>query len=369
MDHVLTPGSNVLLTGTTGFIGGELAQRLDGFSNGTIWCLVRARKGEDSRSRLATRYWRSGNARKPGPNVKVVSGDVTLPLWGLGGEELETITRDVDFIIHSAADTSFAEDRDTSQTNVVGVNNLIELARMCKRQPLIVYMSTASNGGRASHCSLREEDGCQPDKEHFNGYTLSKAVAESLLRSSGLPLLNLRPTIVLSAGLPDTGFAKQILWCVPLTRCFRALPVDENSRVDLVDVGFVAEAALALLRHPGRHFDCYHLSAGNNASTIGSMREVVNEYYNRKQPTLAIPPAEWTPSAHRKYVVTQMQKHLFRSLRYYLPFLNMDVVYDDSRLRSELGESAPPVRSPEEYLAGLLRLIRQQAALAEAALP
>jgi thioester reductase-like protein len=370
MDHALNPASNVLITGATGFIGGELVQRLDDYTEGTIWSLVRARKDEQPLSRLATRYWRSGNTRKPGPRVQAVVGDVTLPFWGLDAEDLNAITRNVDIIIHSAADTSFADDHDTSQTNVVGVRNLIEFARRCVRQPLIVYVSTASNSGKAAHCCLREEDGCQPDNHHFNGYTHSKAVAEALLRESGLPLLNLRPTIVLSAGLPDSGFAKQILWCVPLTRCFRALPLDPDSHVDLADVGFVADAALDLLRKPSRRFDCYHLSAGkDNAVTIGQLREVVMDFYRRKEHVILIPPKEWTVSVHRKYIRTQMQKQLFHSLRYYLPFLNMDVIYDDARLRAELGEAAPAVASPVDYFPGLLRLIRQQAALREAALP
>jgi thioester reductase-like protein len=369
MDDILGPGSNVLVTGATGFIGGEVVRRLETFTRGSIWCLVRARGDEGPAERLAARYRRSGRGCRPRPNVRAIGGDVTLPHWGLPAEELARITRDVDVIIHSAADTSFVADSNTERTNVEGVRGLIDLARRCPRHPLVVYLSTATNAGSVTpHACLREEDGCRPDNQHFNGYTHSKAVAEALLRESGLPVLTLRPSIVLSAGLPDPDFAKQILWCVPLMRCFRALPLDPDSRLDLVDVGFVADAAVALLRRP-RRFDCYHISAGpSGAVTIGQLRVVFHAFYCRRQLLRLVPPAEWTPAVHRKAVRTPLQRRLFRSLRYYLPFLNMDVVFDDARLRADLGE-APAVRPVCDYFADLLGLIRPKAALREAALP
>jgi thioester reductase-like protein len=368
MDHLLGPDSTVLVTGATGFIGGEVVRRLEACTHGTIWCLVRPRGEEGPAERLAARYRRSGPGCRPGTNVRAIGGDVTLPDWGLPAEELDSITRTVDIIVHSAADTSFIADANTERTNVEGVRGLIELARRCARPPLIVYLSTATNAGSVTpHACLREEDGCRPDNQHFNGYTHSKAVAEALLRQSGLPVLTLRPTIVLSAGLPDPGFAKQILWCVPLMRCFSALPLDPDSRLDLVDVGFVAEAVVGLLQRP-RRFDCYHLSAGPSAAgTIGQLRPVFHSVYGRHQIRL-VPPAEWTSAVQRKAIRTPLQRQLFVSLRYYLPFFNMDVVFDDARLRADLGET-PLVRPVSDYLPDLLKLIRPKAALREAALP
>src|SRR5207247_858656 len=99
---------------------------------------------------------------------------------------------------------------------------------------------------------LREEEGCRPENEHHNDYTRSKAVAETLIRDRGLPYLVLRPTIVLSAGLPDQKFARNILWFVPLVRKFDCLPADPDSRLDIVPVSFVADATVDLLRKASR---------------------------------------------------------------------------------------------------------------------
>jgi nucleoside-diphosphate-sugar epimerase len=369
MDHVLTPASRVLLTGATGLIGGEILRRLEG-QCAYAWSLVRPKDGEGPAARLAARYRRSGDFAGPGPSVEAVAGDVAELDWGLAPADRDRICDGVDLIIHNAADTSFAAHRDTGKTNIESVERLVELAGRCRRRPLIVYMGTATNVGRVTGACLGEDAGCRLGDDHFNEYTRSKAVAEATLRASGLPVLTLRPSIVLGAGLPDPGFAKQILWCVPLTRCFRGLPIDPVARLDLADVGFVADATLALVRCRHRHWDCYHISAGPGGTvSTGRMRQVVDEMYRRKKPLQLIPPAEWTREHIRQYVRSPLQKRVFRSLRHYLPFLNMDVVYDNSRLIADLGDQAPRLLSAADYLPDLVRLIRPRAALREAAMP
>ena len=100
---------------------------------------------------------------------------------------------------------------------------------------------------------------------------------------------------------------------MPLTRCFRTLPIDPTARLDLVDADFVAEATLALARHPRRRFDCYHLSAGaSGAVSTGRLRQVVDDLYRRKRSLQLVPPGEWGREHLRKYVRTPLQKRIFR---------------------------------------------------------
>jgi len=370
MPPSMLPDSRVLMTGATGLIGGEILRRLEARDHtGRVWCLVRPTATRGVEQRLRERLERSGDPGVLRGEVRAVPGDIQEPDWGIAPDDLREITDSVDVIIHNAADTSFAPHRDHAATNVSSIQSLIGLARGCRRKPLIVYMSTAANVGRVTGACLGEEEGCRPDNDHFNGYTQSKAIAESILRASGLPVLILRPTVVLSAGLPDAVFARQILWCVPLTRLFRALPIDPQARVDVVDVGFVAEATVRLLERPRRAHDCYHLSAGRSgAARMGELATLVDRHYARRAPIRLIHSDDWTRAERRAFVQTTMQRRVFRSLRYYLPFLNMDVVYDDARLRGELPDG-PAVRPLKDYLAELLPLIRATAALREAALP
>ena len=102
---------------------------------------------------------------------------------------------------------------------------------------------------------------------------------------------------------------------------------------------------------------------------MGELVEMVDRVYGRKKSIRLIRPTEWTSASSREFVHTRLQNRIFRSLRHYLPFLNMDVVYDDTRLRKELGSARPAILPIESYLTGLLRLIRAKAALQETSMP
>lgn len=361
---------NVLVTGVTGLIGGEIVRRLNQVGVGKIWVLVRPQDGITTQERFLKRMQRSGDVAAAGswPAVEALPGDITKPNWDLHDDDLGRVTRSVDLIIHCAADTSFLCKKGVRDTNILGAEHLITLARSCRRRPLVTYVSTATNGGKVSHCCLREDEGCRPENQHHNEYTRSKAIAETMVRESGLPTLVLRPTIVLSAGLPDQAFAQSILWFVPLLRHLPRLPVDPQSHLDVVPVSFVADATVALLQQSRRRYDCYHLSAGaEHALTAERVNSYLNRFYRRTPPLELVPPMSWNVAEYRAAVKSKRQRRIFFGLRYYLPFLNMDVTYDNHRLREELGELAiPPLTT---YVGGLLKRISQRHAMQEAARP
>lgn len=364
--------SNVLVTGVTGLIGGEIVQRLARMPLGKLWAMIRPRPDTDLRDRLRDRLARSGDFSEPWfpKPIEPIAGDVSRPGWDLEPETASMLRREMDMIVHCAADTSFYRNNSVQDTNIEGVRNLIELARQCERRPLIVYMSTASNSGKVSHCCLSEDQGCQPGNEHHNEYTRSKAVAETLLRESGLPVLTLRPTIVLSANLPDPIFARSILWFIPLLRKFDCLPVDPEGRLDVVPVALVADMTVRLLQKPNRRWDCYHLSAGEqDATVIGEGNEFLNEYYNRRRPLRLTSPLEWSSELERQYISSPLQRRIFFAMSYYLPFLNMNVVWDNRRLRDELGEESLAIAPVQSYLGRMLEQISAEDAMRETAAP
>src|SRR5436190_230682 len=111
--------SNVLITGVTGLIGGEIFRRLlTRVGGGYIWPLVRPTAEQTISERLVHRLGRSDDSRDIPVNVSPVAGDVQKPNWGLSRADLDEISSDVNLIIHNAADTSFVSHRDTSRTNI-----------------------------------------------------------------------------------------------------------------------------------------------------------------------------------------------------------------------------------------------------------
>ena len=302
-----------------------------------------------------------GRAARWGESLESVAGDVIVPRFGLSDHDDAQVTDSVDMIIHCASELSFIRDDRCRETNVTGMHNLISLARRCRRHPLIVHLSTAASCGAVTHQCLGEDDGYDLDNGHHNEYTRSKAMAERVLRDSGEPCLILRPSITLSAGIPARKFARAIVWFVPLLREFEALPIDPASRVDIVPVSFVAESIIRLLRKPRLRHNCYNISAGPDAATVcGPTSAFLDDFYQRPKPLTLIPPSEWTREQHRQYLGATNQRKLFSTFRYYLPFLNMDVVYDNTRLRNELGNRFPEITPFTHYLGSLLNLLARE---------
>src|SRR5262245_42637855 len=115
----LQQDGNVLITGVTGLIGGEIYRRLAyPVRRGAIWPLIRPTDGMGPEARLRDRMGRSGDSRVAPDNVTVLSGDILQKDWGLGPEDLDAVRRRVDVIVHNAADTSFAAKRHPARTNV-----------------------------------------------------------------------------------------------------------------------------------------------------------------------------------------------------------------------------------------------------------
>jgi nucleoside-diphosphate-sugar epimerase len=200
-----------------------------------------------------------------------------------------------------------------------------------------------------------EEQGCRPEARHYNEYTRTKAQAEQLLRQSGLPSLIVRPSIVLSAGLAERRFAMNILWCLPLLNLLGAAPIHPDSRLDFVTIEFVVESLIKLLRLPQRRHQCYHLSAGETGSiTARRLEQFLHGFYGRTERAQLFPQAEWTSALKRRFVQTQDQRFAAIRLRPYLPFMNMNTVFDNRRLRAELADTMPHNPDPLSYMGTLL---------------
>jgi nucleoside-diphosphate-sugar epimerase len=235
--------------------------------------------------------------------------------------------------------------------------NLIDFARQCRKPPLFVHISTATVCGAVRDMCVAEDYACNAESQHHNAYTRTKALAETMLKESGLQYLILRPSITVSAGIRDRVFASAILWFLPLLNRLGAVPIDAAGRLDIVTVSFVAEAIVAAIEATDREHDCYHITAGRESITLGRAARFLDQYYARLEPLQLIPPHQWTRETHRRCIQTPEQRKTFATLRHYLPFLNMNVTYDNSRLRELLGDRLPAIEPFESYTGDLLEII------------
>jgi len=157
--------------------------------------------------------------------VIAMEGDITKPELGLSASDQEALRHHVSVVFHSAATVRFDEPlRSAVAMNIEGTRRLVELCRGMRHLVSFVHVSTAySNCDRHD---IREELYDPPyDPEQFvntvnllddatlttitpkllgerpNTYTLTKALAESLLAklAKDLPVSIVRPSIVTAA--------------------------------------------------------------------------------------------------------------------------------------------------------------------------
>ena len=133
----------ILITGGSGFIGSHLCEKY-AKDNHTVLCLDNFMSGDLMNVKHLLDY----------RNFKLIRGDVR------DFDLLEKVMRDVDVIFHLAAqvhvDRSYIEPKLTYEINVMGTQNILEVARMhdAKR---IIHASTSEVYGSAQHVPIDEQ--------------------------------------------------------------------------------------------------------------------------------------------------------------------------------------------------------------------
>jgi nucleoside-diphosphate-sugar epimerase len=347
----LTHGGVTLVTGGTGLIGGEVILALARRGE-PVRAVVRAESAAHARQRLVERLEKSdGYGRDLLPLIEAVAGNTAEPMFGMTPAGLTGVHR----IIHGAANTQFSprQHEQVWKTNVSGARNLVEVGRTLAPGARILFISTASVT-TAPERSCIDEDA--PFAGHANTYSRSKRKAEAIVRKSGLDVVIVRPSIVLSRGVHDRAMARSILWAVPIMGELGEIPVDPDACVDLVPVDYVAHAIAQLAARPSLDHRVYHVSAGRDALTFGELREAVIA----RHPDLE----RVKPVGRGRHVSDRARARLLRPLEAYLPFINAGVRYANDRLMAEVGACAV-APSALSYVPELVGLITLQEALDE----
>ena len=212
---------NILITGSTGFIGGYLTRELAKRHDYKIFCLVRNDK----------------KARELEPlGVKFIYADIT---------QKHTLTKilrhNIDIIIHCAAYAGNDNKDLLYKTNVIGTQNVCELAQNLNINRF-VYLSTVEVISGNTEIPLTED---LPYKATCP-YGESKIEAEKIVvnfRQKGLKTVILRPCPIYG---PDEPHMPQILY--RLSKCRLLFTVDKGvKKLHLVYVKNVVETIIHAL--------------------------------------------------------------------------------------------------------------------------
>lgn len=178
---------SIFIAGASGFVGSHLIEAL--LKNGYKFrCLARSEKVEKA-------FKEKG--------IEVVSGDITIP------ETLEGALKDIDFVIHLVGIIEEGKCSVTFQNvHVEGTKNLINEAK------------------RAGVRHFFYQSALSADKDSWSGYLRTKAIAEEIVKTSGILYTIFRPSLIIG---PWDGFTKKLKDLIKISP-FIPIPGDGKSK-------------------------------------------------------------------------------------------------------------------------------------------
>jgi thioester reductase-like protein len=330
----------VFLTGATGFLGMEVLVRLLEKGDRDIVALVRAADGPAAEERLdgtLAKLWRDPSPHRG--RVRAVAGDLTAPGLGMSAEDRARVAEECGTVLHCAASISFDLPLDEArQINVEGTREVIALAREVRELERFLHVSTAFVSGE--HPGTFRERQLVAGQTFRNTYEQTKNESEQLIaEASDLSPAVVRPSIVM--GESDSGWtpAFNVLYW-PLRAFSRGLfdrvPALAHGRVDVVPVDYVADGIVHLLDRDDT--GVFNLVAGRDAPTVDDLLDMGHVRFGRDRPELV---DVGEPTALQDGAV-------------YVPYFDMEVVFDDSRARSVLAPAGITCPRIGDYFSRLI---------------
>jgi nucleoside-diphosphate-sugar epimerase len=313
----------ILLTGATGFLGMEVLARLLERSDHEVLCLVRASDHAAAEERLdhvLAKLYKDASPYRG--RVHALPGDLT--------KGVRPPDEEIDVVCHCAASIAFDLPLDEArEINLDGTRAILDLARAAGARRF-VHVSTAYVAG--THRGVFTED--MLGTEFRNTYEQTKCEAERFVAAAdGMEIAIARPSIVM--GESESGWTpvfNVLYW--PLRAFARGLfarvPAMPDGRVDVVPVDYVADAVHKLIESDAT--GTFNLVSGADASTCDELAELACAHFGRPKPPFVGTGVFGDAAADEHGAV-------------YLPYFDMEVVFDDTNTRERLGLKAPSLHS------------------------
>ncbi|MEU8136407.1 SDR family oxidoreductase [Streptodolium elevatio] len=248
-------GKTILLTGASGVVGTAILQALDGYD------VVSA-----------------VHRRLPAGSGRVVQVDLTRPRLGLDAAAYRRLCAEIDVVVHSAAIVNFTADQaEVDRVNIEGLGRVVEFT--ADADALLVHVSTAfvirhvDAGGTLGGVAAAKSS-ARPDE-----YVDSKYIGENIVRSSGLDVVIVRPSVVI--GDSKSGEIREAqgvhsLAEATLKGTIPFIPAADGDCVDVVPCDYVALGVKSVLDAGYREGE-FWLSAGEHALSMDRFVGLVAE--------------------------------------------------------------------------------------------
>ncbi|WP_248547765.1 non-ribosomal peptide synthetase [Paenibacillus odorifer] len=267
----ITEHRNILLSGSTGYLGIHLLRELLHNTSSTLTLIIRgadALEAENRLSRCYFYYFRE-SLQPLRSRLEVIAGDLTEDNFGMEQEAYRQMADSISCVINSAADVSHYGLYETfRKANVQSVTRLIEFCLSGSKKDLYHVSTTSVGNGYLEdqeYQLLTEEQACIGQQAE-NYYVASKAEAESLVlqaRGQGIntTILRVGNLVFQSAtgrcqeNINSNAFYQRLRSFLELGR----IPDIPGMDMELSYVDKVSEAIMLLLFRPILQNEIFHI--------------------------------------------------------------------------------------------------------------
>ncbi|XP_066153672.1 fatty acyl-CoA reductase wat-like [Euwallacea fornicatus] len=393
-------GGTVFLTGATGFIGKLILEKiLRTLPVRKVFILVREKENESPSQRVQQMFESPifDGLKWSNPEVinKVVTleGNCALPMLGLGQENVETIIKEVDVILHCAAAVWFdGQLKNAVRVNVKATRDLVEIAKKIKKLRTFVYMGAAFSNFETNEikeeiypCKIEAQEliaACESlDNDTVDSLTktlvadwpnvgtFTKQVSEDFLKrhTLNIPICIVRPTIVISTYTePVNAFTDNELSLAGLVMANTLgtchINYYKNGVLDIVPVDYVVNAFIAAGWYTGDNFrkhrgdmQVYNISSSqDNPITQDEIWSMIN-HYNKGIPSshLASFPCHFRTTCKHNYLILRFFFHTLVAMiaDYVLSLQGKKPMYvDRARKLHDIQEAWEPFTTTEFFV-------------------
>jgi len=283
--------NGTVITGTTGFVGGELLIKLLRHSARRLICPVRAGSDQAAVERGHNRLVElvgKVDALELQSRVQWLRGDIEECQLGWNRQQWHDVAMQTNEIYHCAASVSFDLPLDQAhRINVEGTIHVYELAQAAAARhgnfERFHHVSTAYVAGTTNGRVDSDFVPADTAGNFRNTYERTKARAERYLRaeaSSNVPVSIHRPSIIAGNSLTGRTTNWNVLY-VPMKMVARgALPVFPRGGREIVDavaVDFLVDGMVTFGQLDNGRLASHHLTAGPTAFTVTDLITLTSE--------------------------------------------------------------------------------------------
>ena len=280
---------NILLTGSTGYLGIHILNELLNKTDETVYCIVRKKKGISSYERLEEKlkfYFGDSLLNYLDNRIKVVEGDISLPMFGLSENDYNDLGNKINMVIHSAAIVDHYGDKNLFQSiNVNGTNNVLEF---CKKFNIYLnHISTTSVSAskpnadkktlfneHALYVGQNYDDNIYIKTKFEAEYNIMQALASSKVKASVYRLGNI------SARYSDGKFQENDNKNAFLNRVVTLAKLDKipksfsEFKIDLSPVDYCAQTIVSLSMLESSYSKVFHIYNNHEINFLDLVNEL-----------------------------------------------------------------------------------------------